>query len=242
MNHGTLAALIRELPAKERLARARWAFDGALAIPNDTRRINAVTALAPALPPDLAVRVLQFVESVSRRVEFPKRRAALDVLAPQLPTSALPVALDTFRNMPDLRSADIPRMSRFFKRLVQDDPTESIRELFGRTPDTSDPRDSWLWTLAPFLTTRLAEDALVAAKALDTKYGRRWSLAALAPRLPDQLRPAHSTPATTLLQRILQGSISLIGCKPVETWDTAQHASSSISATLCGAASSWRAS
>jgi hypothetical protein len=192
-----IAALGRELPNDQRTKVARRALDSAREMASDTQRTRAIAGLAPTLPADLAEAALELVGSVTHSVLFPSVLNALDSLAPQLPGTALPRALEIFIDTP---MCEIRDAIRLFERLDRDDRTGAIRHLFEGWPqEDAWPKDSWLWALAPFLTESSAEGALAIARALPIDYARRLSMAALAPRLPDGLRAAVAHEVLELL-------------------------------------------
>jgi hypothetical protein len=196
-----IAALGRELSDEQRRGDvARRAWHTAQDIGNIEHRTRVVAALAPTLPDDLVHEALEFVGSVTRRVLWQPVLCALDALAPHLPATLLPRALEIFMDTPMVDSGQIKRVTRLIERLGRDDPRGALRNHFvGPEPRLLRPWDSWLWTLAPFLSADLAREALPVARALPAPDSRRYALAALAPRLPQEFRAAVAGEVLELL-------------------------------------------
>ncbi len=195
-----LAGLTRTIADDAGAGLPRRGFDTIAGIGNDRLQVKAVAALAPCLPGPVAVEALEFVAS-RMSVQFPAIVAALDALAPQLPGTALPRALEILVHIPKVQAEDVASVPRLMRRLGRDDPSRAIRHHLrqpGRNGETSWPQESWIWAVAPYLDPELAREALQIAPG-EPQYARRVWLAALAPRLPRDLRPAVVREALGLL-------------------------------------------
>lgn len=184
-----VAALNVTLPGDSDQHRtARGALDEISRIGNNRQQVRALGTLAPGLPPDLAVTALEAVAAMTRKVLWPSVLDTLDALAPQLPVSALPRALDVLMDTPEFDGGEVKYVIRLVRRLGNEDPTDALRH-YLREPrgPQSLPKESWFWAFAPHLSPSLARHALPAARD-QPDYARRVSLAALCPRLPQDLR------------------------------------------------------
>jgi hypothetical protein len=195
-----VAALARTLSSEaDRFAVAQDALDRIREIDNVQQRVRAVGALAPCLPEPLAAVALEMVGSMTRRVMFPSILVALDALGPQLPSTALPRAMEILMDIPMVGGEEVKHVTNLMRRLACDDPHRTLWHYFR---DPKHPRarrkESWLWAMAPFLDPVSAEAALSEARD-QPDYARRISLAALAPRLPHDLRPAVAREVLDLL-------------------------------------------
>jgi hypothetical protein len=100
-----------------------------------------------------------------------------------------------------VQAEDIASAPRLMRRLGRDDPSRALRHHLrqpGRNRETSWPQESRIWAVAPYLDPELARDALQIAPG-EPHYARCVWLAALAPRLPRDLRPAVVREALSLL-------------------------------------------
>lgn len=166
---------------------------------NYRHRIEALAAAAPVLSPDLAADALEAVAALTRSVTFPSMLRALDALGPQLAPSRLPRALRVLMDVPTINGEDIPHVARLIERLGRDDATGALRRHL-HDPDRSAarPKESWLWAIAPYLSPKLAVQALADLPGLP-EYTQRISLAALAPRLPAPQRAGVVSHALEIL-------------------------------------------
>ena len=190
---GALGSLSHELPSVESLD----ITGRASALANQTGlaglSTRAKTAFAAPLAPDFAREALHLV---ARDTEWPFRTDAVTAVAPHLPALSLPDALKVLMRSGWANAGEIHLASCLFTRLAQEDP-EALRDYLDcdDKPGPGLPWDSWLWSLAPYLTPRLAEDALNVARELSDVRGRGFlerrrlhAMAALAPRVSKTVR------------------------------------------------------
>lgn len=194
-----IAALAGTLPANDGTFIAQQAIGQAITISNDRQRVRVLAALAPCLPEPLAVQALEMVAAMTRRVTFPSILDAMDALAPRLPANALARALDALMDTPMFDAEEVKYVTQLMQRLGHDDPTHALSNRFEEPGGGhSSPDRSWIWAIAPFLNRTLAQEALPVARQ-QRDYARRLSLAALAPRLPHELRDEVAKEALELL-------------------------------------------
>ena len=106
-SHGGLLA--PHLPADQQPAMLARALTAAAAIRDDSARAQALTALAPHLPPDLLARALTTATAIPNDYY---RAQALTGLAPHLPPDLLGEALDATPKMSGVTFAALLQRSR----------------------------------------------------------------------------------------------------------------------------------
>lgn len=152
---------------------------------------RAVTPLAPILPLDLTPTAFGVL---AKHPEWPYVVPALDAYAPTLPETLLTDALDMFARV-WLDAEDLAQAAVLLTRLGKD--AHRIRpHLLSFYRPGHWAHSSSLWSLAPHLSPAVALDVLDVARTLpdapwlpeDALPDRTRSMAALAPRLPEQER------------------------------------------------------
>lgn len=181
-----LPAVLGKHVLAEALAAAREIGDG-------EARAEALAELAPHLPEVLSEQVLREAWAVVREIQAGEARArALAELAPHLPEELLGEALAEVRELP---KGDLDAYSDFGRREF------TIIRFF------SIYRLKTLTRLASRLPLSLFREALVAAREIEDKGARAWTLMGMGmvPHLPEELREQVLREALTTAWEIGDG-------------------------------------
>jgi uncharacterized protein (DUF2267 family) len=193
-----LASLSRYLPRKEQSDVVRRALTQVRQVNHERHQARAIAALAPVLPPDLIPDAFDIVQSVSSD-HLISREEALDVLAPKLPKELLWETTNAVLSRHAGTLTDVTKhMPQLFTLLGQEDTAGPVRDFLDQCKAMAGEWERGgddLSALAPFLSPSLAQHALGVARRLPwvpaQRVFDRWrAMAALAPRLPEELRKA----------------------------------------------------
>jgi hypothetical protein len=199
---GALTGLAEHLPSG--LAAQALATATAIATTDDHRRVEALTALAPQLPPDQRASALGQALAAATAITYDYSRAqALTALAPQLlpdqRASVLAEALATATAITDERWR-AQALTALAPQLPPDQRASVLAEaLTAATAITHDYlRAEALTALAERLPPDLLAQALATATAITDDYSRTKALSGLAEYLPPDLLARALAAATAI--------------------------------------------
>jgi hypothetical protein len=194
-----LLAVLQSIETKERSTVTAEILEAATSVSDKSRRVEALTALAPHLASGQRHDILaQALAVTSERTDFSDlaKFQALMSLAPQLPTSLLPRALAVIATIeyPESKAQALEVLAPYLPA-----------DLLGRQLQSANANTDYysrvlmLAALIPFLPADqqagTLKKALAAATALTSGYSKALALGALAPRVPPAEQPEIMTQA-----------------------------------------------